>query len=409
MLQIFRSALAPLVSLFLFTFGTGYFTTLTTIGMNHFGSSTMMIGLASSVFYLGLVLGSVRISKFIIRVGHIRAFATFASAFAALAILQGLWLNPYVWCVIRFFAGFVTVGLFVVIESWLLILSTPQTRGQALGAYMISYYLALSLSQRVLSDGTLHSLFPYAVGAMLCSLSVLPVSASSIPSPEYEQVDRLGLWQLFRASESGMVGSFVSGILLASLAGLLPLYLSKTLTDVTQVATVMALVIFGGMVIQYPLGRLSDMTDRRLVLIITSLGSLGIALVIQSVTLSYFNLLVALFFLGGFIYAMYPISIAYITDGLAAEDIVSGTQAALFVYSVGATVGPLLGSAVMTLLGHRSLFLFIAISCVLLTVFLSWRKAWHRAPANRHDDEFIPIPQTTPIVAELDPRVDENE
>ena len=112
-----------------------------------------MIGAILAPYYAGLVFGSFRIEPFIIRVGYIRAYATFASLVATTILLQALYINPWWWLVLRLISGYCMAGLFIRIESWLLVKSEKGSRGQALSLHMISFYAAQVLGQFLLSAG----------------------------------------------------------------------------------------------------------------------------------------------------------------------------------------------------------------------------------------------------------------
>ncbi|WP_244897121.1 hypothetical protein [Candidatus Coxiella mudrowiae] len=58
------------------------------------GTTSLMIGAISASYYAGLVIGSFRIEPFIIWVGHIYVYATFASLVATTILFQALYLNP---------------------------------------------------------------------------------------------------------------------------------------------------------------------------------------------------------------------------------------------------------------------------------------------------------------------------
>ena len=48
--------------------------------------------------------------------------------------------EPLSWAALRLVGGFATGGLFVVLESWMLVSSTPANRGRLMSLYMILLY-----------------------------------------------------------------------------------------------------------------------------------------------------------------------------------------------------------------------------------------------------------------------------
>lgn len=402
MFKLIKLAIAPLLSLFILILGNGLFTTLVAVRLHGEGSSALIIGLATACYYAGLVCASFKIERSIIRVGHIRAFSAFASALAVISLLQGIYVNPWFWLFLRFLGGIATAGLFIVIESWLLILGTIKTRGQILAIYMVTFYAAQGLGQFLINLGDPESLILFAITAMLCSLSVIPLAMSKVGAPQFGEPTSLSFRSLYKKSASGIIGCFCAGLILGSIYGLLPLYLAEKTHNTSDVGLFMALTIFGGMALQYPVGKISDYVDRRNVLIAISLLTIVISLSINILFHWQWAALIAIFIFGGLTFTLYPVSISHACDLLLPNEIVAGTQGLLLAYSLGATIGPAIGPLFMKLIGINGLFLYFITISAILAIFFSWRKIW--VAPRKHDETFIPIPQTTPITAEMDPR-----
>jgi len=410
LLATLKHTQSALLSLFILTLGLGLLMTLLPLRLHHAHVSVLLIGLITTAYYAGLILGSFRIEPFIQRVGHIRAFSAFASAFGVVCLLQGLWPNPWIWVFLRFISGICTAVLFIVIESWLLSKSTLQTRGQILALYMIALYAAQAAGQFFLSIGTL-TFIPFAIVSMLASLSVIPLAVTKAPSPTYQDPSPVRLKTLYTVSPSGFLGSFISGLGLSAIYGLMPLFFAQLKLSTHTIATLTAIIIFGGMCFQYPIGRLSDKTDRRLVLLAMSIATVmsAISIMVFAEQGEHTLLYIASFLLGGFIFTLYPLSISQLCDQLKADDIVAGTQGLLLIYSVGATIGPLVATVFMhAIFFPYGLLLYFCVLGLALTGFLLWRKSANPVLPDENAQAFVNLPQTTPIAAELDPRSDED-
>lgn len=404
MRHIFKLTIVPLLSLFLFTLGSGLFTTLLTVRMHLAGASALYIGSLTGVYYAGLAYGSFRIEKYILNVGHVRAFSAFASFIVVISIVQGIYLNHVLWLILRFLGGFCTAGVFVVIESWLLTLGTAKIRGQILALYMIGIYAAQALGQFMINLASPADLMLYAITAILSSLSVIPVALVKIATPEISEPSTLSFKKLFQNSGSAVVGSFSSGLVLGSIYGLLPLVVLQKTGHASSVALFMALIIFGGMFLQYPVGRISDFVERRLVLLFLSVASafiaFGLVIGFHYLYLSY----VLIFLLGGMTFTLYPVSISLACDNMEQKDIVSGTQGMLLAYSIGAVIGPFISPFFIHFLRSDGLFIYLIAINVILSAFLIWRKSSVKAVAP--EEQFVVMPNTSPVTAELDPRAE---
>lgn len=76
------------------------------------------------------------------------------------------------------------------------------------------------------------------------------------------------------------------------------------------------------------------------------------------------------------------------------------------VYSIGAIVGPLLTSALMSVFGPSSFFLFEATVAVLYAAFVFVDAMGRPSVAADQREKYVPLPDMTLIVMGLDPRTE---
>lgn len=394
---------APLAGLAIISLGTGFLASLTTIRMDTAGYSELAVGIVSSAYYLGLAVGALLNDRLILRVGHIRSYSVFASIVAATALSQSLLDGAVAWFVLRLLCGWAAVGVFLIVESWLLLAVEQKYRGRTLAFYMIALYGSTMLAQwqlgRIDAWGMLE---PFILAGILSSLSILPIMVIPRTSPALERIDPLGPVQLMRVSPSGVVGCFGSGILIAAMYSLLPLYLQDNGADVETVGQMSAMVILGAMILQYPVGRWSDATDRQIVMI-----SLTAVCVIVSAALTFMPttgvLSMALFFvLGGVIFSLYPVAVSYTVDNSASDGLVPMIQGLLLINSVGSAIGPAGISPAMSINTHGGLFLCIIALNVAMFLFFAWRRFVSQKVIPAPSAPFVPAGHTiTPVGAEL--------
>jgi MFS family permease len=408
MLLIIIETFAPLLSLFLFILGAGFFSTLLALDMTLNQASPFMIGSLTGLFYAGIVIGTFRVEKFITRLGHIRAYSVFSATLAIICLLHGLIYNEWLWLFLRFVAGAATAGLYVVIESWLLCKSTHVNRGRVLALYMITFYAAQSLGQFILKAGNPEGMMLFAITSMLCSLSIIPLSMTHVRSPQYDEPSTLGLKALVSTSPTGVIGCLSAGMIMGTLYGLMPSFLSNLFHSKAAIANYMFAIIMGGMLLQFPVGKLSDIFERRLVLIIVSMATIAVSLAIILVKHQmgwYFFMLMSL--LGGLTFTLYPISITQACESLDTKDLVAGTQGLLLIYSIGAMIGPMVAPALIGFAGENGIFFFFILVSACTIPILILRKA--QGSADIQEESIMYMPQTSPILLELDPRSDESD
>nr|WP_298410409.1 MFS transporter [uncultured Halomonas sp.] len=379
--QLLAMALAPLLGLFILAIGNGFLATLITLRLDAAGESAVMIGWVSSAYFIGLAIGAMFNDRLLLRIGHIRAYGSFASLVAVTVLLQGLWLDPFAWFVLRLIGGWATVGVYLVIESWLLTSGDQKVRGRLLALYMIALYAAGVLGQLLLGvTDAMGVTAPFMVVGMLASLSVLPMAMIPRVSPLIEQAEPLPPHRLITITPTGVMATFGSGLAVAAVYALLPLYLQSLGLSVARIGQMMAVMVLGAMLLQYPIGRWSDRHDRQLVLILIgaffALISLGMIMLPQK----QWVLAGLLFLLGGGVFALYPVALSHAADRAPAGALVRMSQGLLLINALGSTISPPLVTPVMSWLGDAGLFWSLGSLGVFLVLFFTWRRSVRPAP-----------------------------
>lgn len=400
--------LAPAYSsISIFVFGHGLISTWLVVSVAERQLDAVWLGLLTAAYFIGLVSGSFVNSHLLCRFGHIRAYAVYASLLTVIALSYSLIQQPAFWTLLRLLGGFATGGLLLVVESWMLLNSTPANRGRVMAVYMGLFYAFLAAGQYALAlvarDGFV---WVSIAAAFAVSLSTLPVALTRSPAPEPHGAHPLSLRQLAQLSPAGAWGSFTSGVLLGVLYGFFPACLIEAGLPRDMVALFVAVVTLGGMSLQYPLGRWSDGTDRRRLLA-------GLALVLAGLTAMLdtllgqappWVLLPLLFLFGGLLYCLYPISVSHACDELPRERIVAANQGLLVAYALGSIVGPLGLAALVRLHGAEHFFQAQGAVVTALLLFLLWRLRQRPARTAARSRPFAAAPPNTPLSAEIDPR-----
>ncbi len=401
MMPLIRSILAPIFSLALLMLGNGFFITFISLRLQLDGYGATIIGFVHSSYYAGFLVGAIGIESFIRRIKHIRSFAFFASIGTAIIMIQGIFVNPYVWIAARFVAGLCIASLYVVIESWLLIISPISKRGVVLSFYMIALYFSQAASQYIIEIIGYESLLPFLVTGFLCALSVLPVACTTSRAPDYDESSVRNVFKMFRTAPFGFIGCVLSGSILSSIYSFTPNYAIQT---GISVPLMMSITIAGGFLLQWPIGYLSDIFDRRKILIMSSFATLLPVLGIIFATSKTIPILALSFFLGGFTFTIYPLSITQVCDRFPAEDITMVTGVLLLAFGVGSVIGPLIAPFFINAIEPYGLYLYIGtVSLVLASIGLYAHFRFPPVP-NYEQGDFVPLPRQTPVAYELDPR-----
>jgi MFS family permease len=169
----------------------------------------------------------------------------------------------------------------------------------------------------------------------------------------------------------------------------------------------MSAAILGGALLQWPIGRLSDNSDRRRVLAVVCLGAVVAALATYGFILAIPDVLyISAFIYGGFAFTVYSLSVAHTNDHLGKDQALEATRSLLLLHGIGAVIGPALAGVLMEWLGAGSLLLYFAVVLALLGLYAVFRMR-SRLPIIPAEP-FKPMTgETSRVVLEMDPRVDE--
>lgn len=407
MRKVLRSVTPPLVSLVIVMLGNGFFTTFTSLRLSVADFPNWVIGLVNAFYYAGIMLGSIYVERLIERIGHIRTFAIMASVNSVLIVFQGGVIGIVTWSLFRFLMGFCVSGFFIVIESWLLLSTGLKNRGRLLSLYMLTLYLAQGFGQFILNMSPVESLLPYVITVILSSLSVIPVCMMKSSGPLLLESSITNIFQILRKAPLGPIGCFVAGMILSSFYSLAPIFGKEIKLTVLQISQIMGFTILGGLVLQWPIGHLSDIFNRRKVII-------GVCLVLMGVTFAlyhsqhfhYYILLGLMVLFGGISFTLYPLSITYTCDHFSDKKIVGITCALLVIYGIGCIVGPLVSPFFMTAFGPSGLFLYMSALSAIFILICFWRVFHAKSLRDEEQSDYLPLPRATSLAFYIDPRSD---
>lgn len=403
--QSMVSVAALLLSVSVLLMGGGLLGTLVPVRANLELFSGIDIGILGSFYFLGFTLGCVSGPLLIARVGHIRTYLAFVSVASIAALVHALSVDPWTWWLMRAITGFCFSVLFIVIESWLNERSDNATRGTVFSIYMVINLTVLMLGQMMLTLANPQTFALFAAAAILFSLAALPVAMTRSPSPEPIPVVRPRLIRLYQLSPVGFMGCFAVGLANGAFWSLGPVFAMNRGLNTAGIALFMSAVVLGGAIGQWPLGKLSDLVDRRYVILANCVGAALAAIVLSLLPLSGETaMLIAGFGFGAFALPLYALSVAHANDFTAPSDYVETSSGLLLVLGLGSSIGPTLSSWLDSLSAVQALFIYTAFVHVLIGGFVVWRIS-RRAPVTTdekgHFAETLVAAQTVAPIEDI--------
>ncbi|MBV1865531.1 MAG: MFS transporter [Rhodobacteraceae bacterium] len=402
MIYVIKHSWALLLGIFLLLLGNGVQGTLLGIRGVAEGFSTGVLSLIMAAYFLGFLGGSRLTPLLIRRVGHVRVFAALASFISAALILFAALPDQFAWFALRVVVGFCYSGVYVVSESWLNDSATNETRGQSLSAYMIIQMMGIVAAQWLLSAVDTSGYTLFVIISVAVSLSFAPILLSANPAPMFQTTKPMTLKQLYHASPLGVVGSFLLGGVFGAQFGMVAVYGAAVGMSIGEIALFASAIYVGGMLLQYPIGWLSDHMDRRLLIVSASLTGGAAALAVLPFSDNFTALMITAFVLGGTTNPLYSLYIAYTNDFLEPEDMAAASGGLIFVNGVGAITGPLIVGWLMTRFAPSGFFVYLGVVLLLMGGYALYRMSQRAAPSIEDTNAYTPVtPSASPVAVEV--------
>lgn len=402
MLTALRTAWPLFLGMLLLMIGNGLQGTLLGVRGAIEGFSAATMSYVMSAYFVGFLIGSRLTPRLIRRVGHVRVFAALASLISAAFILYAALPHPVSWALMRLLVGVCFAGVYVVAESWLNATATNETRGQTLSLYLIVQMGGVVAAQGLLNVADPGGYALFVMMSVLVSVSFAPILLAVTPAPYFETTKPMSLGALFQASPLGMVGMFLLGGVFSAMFGMAPVFATESGLTAAQTSLFVALIYAGGMILQYPVGWMSDRMDRRwLILVSTGVGA-GVVVLGLPFLSSFFLVCILAFVTGGVANPLYSLLIAHTNDFLENEDMAAASGGLVFVTGLGAIAGPLVIGWLMGVFGAWTFFGFIAALFALITAYALYRMTQRAAPSVEETSAYAVVaPQASPVAVEV--------
>ena len=371
-------------------------------------------GFMMSGYFVGYFIGAKTIPSVISRVGHIRVFAAFASLASLVILVHSILINPFIWFLLRVLTGISMVCIYTVAESWLNDRSSNKNRGSVLSIYMVILYGSMGVGMFLLNFSSPKNFQPFILISVITSAALIPILLTKKKPPTFKKIKAMSLKNLYEASPFGMVSSFFYGTIQAALFTLLAVYATSMNFTILEISIVTFLLAISGAISQFPVGKISDKYDRRLVIIISTftaaLFSLLAILVSRQMYLpdglatskTWFYICLILFSFSSL--PMFSLILAHTNDYIPKEKFVAAGAGLQFIFGLGAMSGPFLCSIFMDLVGSNGFFIFLFFFHSVIGFFGIYRMKVRKTVDNP-DSQFVAMPPTiTPAGIELNPQ-----
>lgn len=353
--------------------GNGLLGVLVGVRAEFDGFDTTVTGLVMAAYFVGFLGGTQVTPRIMARVGHIRVFSGLAATVAATALLFGLIVTPATWIALRLVVGFAMAGLYVVVESWLNDMVSNANRGRVMAIYMVVSVGGLGLGQMLISFGSplVNTLF--VVAGVVMVLAIVPVSLSINAAPYFELPPHARYGELWHSAPLGVVAAVGAGLANGAIIAMAAVYGAQVGFSAARIGVFVAAAAVGSVVMQWPIGHLSDVIGRRRTILLGVFGSLFVVVFALALPPDGFNPIWVMFLLGGLSYPLYSLALSHVVDVLPEGEAVTGSVAVVFLYGIGAIAGPIGASVAMDVVGPSGFFWTLAVVYTVIGLYGIYR------------------------------------
>ena len=393
------------LSMSLLAVGNGLLFAFVPVKLASAGFPPWVAGAILTALAAGGLVGCLITGPMVRRVGHARAFATLIAFIILSVLLIALGPQPVLWIASRALYGVSAAGLFIVSQSWLNDACENQWRGKVIGAFYMSYVVAIGAGAFLLRFVSLDGVQAPLLGIFFSAVAILPVSLTRLKTPPPPASVTIAVRAVWRISPVGLVGLLAVGGLTMLVQGFAPIYVTAEGYGKDDVALLMFLMQFGMIAVQYPLGALSDRVDRRLVLIAACALVIAAAGIATRMDLGAFALVVIVFALwSGATESIYAIANAHANDRADPQYYVSLSSTLLVAWSLSGLVLPAIATALTPVLGPKAFMYIAMIIALLYGAFVIYRVTRREPTPEAKTEPYQQISAQAPLSAELAPQ-----
>ncbi|HCV35506.1 MAG TPA: MFS transporter [Acidimicrobiaceae bacterium] len=355
------------------------------------GFSAGSMGAVMAFHFAGYLVGAKGIPRALSSVGHIRVYAALASLASTAVLVNAVLVQPLTWGLVYFVGGACNAGVYVVLESWLNDRATNETRGRILGLYMMISMAGTAGGQLLVNVGPPDGFQLFVLSSVLISFAVLPVTLSAATTAPAPSTETMPVRELYKTIPLAVVGIVLCSFVQSASTSMAAVFGTTAGLSTQRVALFTSAAVIGAVLLQMPLGNLSDRYPRRAVILSVASIALGLAIVgamtpVNSLLLVPLNLA-----FGAFVFPMYGQFVALANDWIPPEKRVAAASALVLVSSAGAVAAPIVLGIAIEQFGPIGYFISLAVVLAVLVSYLGYRSQVREAVPLDKQSTFQPV------------------
>lgn len=369
-----RWSLAAAIScIAVFGIGIGIAGPLLSLMLEGRGTDSSLTGLNAGIGFVGVLVGPLLMPPLVARFG----FKRFLLGALPLSLVLFLLLKPFdnlvAWFVLRFFGGMSGSTIFAASEAWISQLVGDAKRGRIMGIYTASLAAGFAIGPGVLSQTGVAGWPPFIACAIIEILAMLPLLAVKRGEGHAALAGSHPV-TMMRRMKSTIAIVILFAMYEGATVSLLPVWAARAGLSASTAATVVSAVFIGAILLQIPVGYISDRAGRQATMRVCAVIGIAGAALLPLLAANRPLLLVTLVIWGGFTTGLYPVALAIIGDRFRGADLLNANAALVIAYGTGAMIGPILGGGAMDAWNPHGIAAVLAAMFAVLLVATWWHE-----------------------------------
>ncbi|MBU0582814.1 MAG: MFS transporter [Alphaproteobacteria bacterium] len=332
----------------------GLGTPLLSIILETRGYSASMIGLNTAIAGFATIAAAPLSTPLATRFGVV--WTMLAMIFIGALSIIGFYFATafWMWFPLRAILHVALTVLFILSEFWISTSAPPSKRGFVLGIYATVLSLGFAGGPWLFAQIGSQGFLPFGVTFALVIVAAIPVLAAWRESPTItpRREGSVSFLRYIWLVPTATAAVLVFGAVETGGFALFPVYGARIHYSEADAALLLSMIGLGNVLLQIPLGMLSDrISDRRHLLLACAIVGLVGTVLMPWLAFDWHLMAGLLFIWGGVVAALYTIGLAHLGSRLSGHELASANAAFVLCYGLGMVLGPQAIGIAMDLFG----------------------------------------------------------
>ena len=341
---------------------------LTALFLEGLGYSSLVIGIVAAMGPLAIGTSMFVAPRLVGRLGPVTTIYCGLGLGILCVLLLPVFPNPWAWCVLWFFAAAGLGMPWLISETWINTIVEGESRGRILAIYAVSLFSGMALGPLVRDATATEDWRPFAAAAGALIFSGLPLTAAWGLAPEISPRHSLPLGSVLRAAPAVFGAACIAGFSEVTFYTFSSLYGIRGGLGESDALRALTVFLFGGIVLQYPLGWISDRWDRKRALLLLAGLTSALCLLLPWSVADPVVFAATLFLIGGGVLGFYTLGLALLGQSFRPQDFAVANAGFIIFYEIGSASGPLLTGSAMDIWDPHGFIAVPAAICGLYAV-----------------------------------------